>query len=76
MTIKYYGYKFDKNGKAEYISKADDWAKDPADLEYFKRFFKERIDEIEANLLENPTFSCIDAFMLLRMHTDWIIHND
>jgi hypothetical protein len=42
----------------------------PCDIDYFKRFFEDRIKELELNKMINPDFSNRQALLLLRSATD------
>jgi hypothetical protein len=66
----YWGYKnFDS--LEEMFAYIDKFPSLRANYDYFRRFFEDRLKEIQFNIEINPNFTFLDAFQLLRLNTDW-----
>lgn len=71
MTLFYYnGKKFDSF--EEMMAYAHKFPHLPCDIEYFEKFFADRLLELKMNLEMNPDFTNLTAFKLIRMNTDWV----
>ena len=51
---------------------ADEWPNMPAEIEYFEKFFDQRLKEMKMFIDVRDNFTYRDAFRMLRSNTEWL----